>query len=92
MFQCNIYGACAIDADGMRGRDCAIAPPVLAEQLRRVSVAQELTVEAGVTGTRDTVLAAMMADPLAGRIDFDALTRMTDELLDATAAWLPQFA
>ena len=32
------------------------------------------------------------ADPLAGRIDYDELERMTDELLAATSEWLPQFA
>jgi hypothetical protein len=34
----------------------------------------------------------MLADPLAGRIDFDRLGCMTDDLLAATAPWLPQFA
>ncbi len=87
-----VESICTVDGAGMRGRDRAIAPTVLAEQLRRVSVAQELTVEAGVTGDRDVVLAAMHADPLAGRIAFEALERMTDELLGATAEWLPQFA
>jgi alpha-galactosidase len=87
-----VESMCTVDADGIRGRDRAVAPPVLAEQLRRVVVAQELTVQAAVSGRRDDVLAAMLADPLAGRMDFDALGRMTDELLDATRTWLPQFA
>jgi alpha-galactosidase len=87
-----VESMCTVDADGIRGRDRAVAPTVLAEQLRRVVVAQELTVEAAVSGRRDDVLAAMLADPLAGRMDFDALGRMTDELLDATRTWLPQFA
>jgi alpha-galactosidase/6-phospho-beta-glucosidase family protein len=87
-----VESMCTVDGDGIRGRDRAIAPPVLAEQLRRVVVAQELTVQAAITGRRDDVLAAMLADPLAGRLDFDALGRMTDELLDATREWLPQFA
>jgi hypothetical protein len=34
---------------------------------------------------------AKFLDPLAGRLDDDALARMTDELLQATSAWLPQF-
>ena len=34
----------------------------------------------------------MLLDPLAGRIDFDHLVTMTDEMLAATAQWLPQFA
>jgi alpha-galactosidase/6-phospho-beta-glucosidase family protein len=33
----------------------------------------------------------MMCDPMASRLAFDALEAMTDELLAATAAWLPQF-
>jgi alpha-galactosidase len=87
-----VESMCTVDGDGVRGRDRAVAPPVLAEQLRRVVAAQELTVDAAVSGRRDAVLAAMLADPLAGRMDFDALGRMTDELLDATRTWLPQFA
>ncbi len=87
-----VESICTVDGNGMRGRDHASAPTVLAEQLRRVVVAQELTVEAAISGDRADALAAMHADPLAGRIDFEALVRMTDELLDATAEWLPQFA
>jgi alpha-galactosidase len=69
----------------------AHAPPALAEQLRRVSASQELTVEAGLTGDRDVAFQAMLADPLAGRIDYDQLDRLLDELLTATGEWLPQF-
>jgi alpha-galactosidase/6-phospho-beta-glucosidase family protein len=64
----------------------------MAECLRRVSASQELTVEAAVTGDRDTAFAAMMLDPLTSRLDYDAIASMTDEMLVATAAWLPQFA
>jgi alpha-galactosidase len=81
-----------VDAKGVRGRDRAIAPPLLAEYVRRVSASQELTVDAALTGDRSTVLAAMLADPLASRVDFDRLEAMTGEMLAATARWLPQFA
>jgi 6-phospho-beta-glucosidase len=67
-------------------------PAVIAETLHRVSTAQELTVEAGITGSRDRVLDALLTDPLAGRIDYDALRAMSDEMLTATKRWLPQFA
>lgn len=80
-----------VDAGGARGRDVQHLPPVLAETLRRVSAEQELVVEAALTGDRDTVFEAMLLDPLASRIDYDALGRMTDEMLAATARWLPQF-
>jgi alpha-galactosidase/6-phospho-beta-glucosidase family protein len=80
------------DADGLHARDRAVAPPVLAETLRRVSAAQELTVEAALAGSREKVFEAMLADPLAGRIDFEQLANMTNELIEATKPWLPQFA
>ena len=87
-----VEAMCVADGDGVRGRDRASAPPFLAEHLRRVSAAQELTVEAAVSGRRDDVLAALLADPLTGRIDYDHVEQMTDELLAATRPWLPQFA
>jgi alpha-galactosidase/6-phospho-beta-glucosidase family protein len=87
-----VEGMCVADGDGVRGRDEVRLPPAMAETLHRVSASQELTVEAAVRGSRDKVVEAMLVDPLAGRIDFDELGAMTDELLDATRRWLPQFA
>ncbi len=87
-----VESVCTVDGAGVRGRDRAECPPGLAAHLRRVSGSQELTVEAALTGSRELVFEAMLADPLASRIDWDQLQSMTDELLDATAAWLPQFA
>ena len=81
-----------VDGDGVRGRDVVHVPTVLADTLRRVSTAQELTVDAALTGDRERVVDAMLVDPLAGRIDYDAVRAMTDELLMATKRWLPQFA
>jgi alpha-galactosidase len=73
-------------------RDSVHVPSILGEQLRRVAVAEELTVEAALTGNRTTVLEAMLADPMAGRLPYEHVVRMTDELLAATSRWLPQFA
>jgi alpha-galactosidase len=87
-----VESVCTADGSGVRGRDRAEAPPALAEQLRRVSASQELTVEAALTGDRERVFEAMLADPLTSRLDWDQLQAMTDELLEATSAWLPQFA
>jgi alpha-galactosidase len=83
---------CVADAGGIRGRDQAQVPGTLTEWLRRIVFAQETTVEAALSGDRDKVLEAMLLDPLAGRIDFDRLRQMTDEMLTATSQWLPQFA
>jgi alpha-galactosidase len=83
---------CIADGDGVRGGEAVSAPPALAEALRRVSASQELTVDAGLSGDRAKAFEAMFLDPLAGRIDFDRLGAMTDEMLAATKPWLPQFA
>jgi alpha-galactosidase len=82
---------CTVDGDGVRGRDAIEPPEVCAAWIRRHVDAQELTVEAALTGDRDTVCAAMALDPLCGRADLGEIEAMTDELLAATAAWLPQF-
>jgi alpha-galactosidase/6-phospho-beta-glucosidase family protein len=87
-----VESICVGDADGVRGRDRAAAPRFMAEQLRRVSASQELTVEAGLSGSRSKVTEAMLLDPLAGRIDLDRLDGMVTDLLSATKEWLPQFA
>lgn len=78
-------------AEGLRPRDRVTVPSVLGEYLRRVVASQELTVEAAVTGDRGTVLQAMLADPTAGSLPYEHVVSMTEELLGATAAWLPQF-
>lgn len=80
-------------ADGaIEPRDQAEVPSMPGEQLRRVALAEELTVDAALTGNRTTVLEAMLADPMAGRLPYEHVVAMTDELLGATAPWLPQFA
>ena len=79
------------DGSGVHGRDHATAPGIMGEFLRRINVVQEWTVEAAITGDRTLVLEAMMADPMAGQLAYDDIVTMTDEMLDATAPWLPQF-
>jgi alpha-galactosidase len=80
-----------IDGDGVRPRDTASAGAA-AEHLRRVVTSQELTVEAALTGDRGLVLQAMLADPVAGTLPWEHVAAMTDEILAASAPWLPQFA
>ncbi len=87
-----VESMCVADADGLHPRDQTRLPPVLAEWVRRISAAQEATVTAALSGDREKVVEAMLLDPLAGRIDFDHVEQMTDEMLAATAQWLPQFA
>jgi alpha-galactosidase len=87
-----VESICVADGHGVRGDAPVHAPFALGEWLRRISASQEATVEAAVSGVRGRAVDAMMLDPLAGRIDYDRLEQMTDEMLAATAEWLPQFA
>lgn len=86
-----VESMCRVDASGVHGTEPVSAPRVLGEYLRRVSQSQELTVEAALTGSRELAFEAMLADPLASRVDYDALWTMTNEMIDATSRWLPQF-
>jgi alpha-galactosidase len=79
------------DSAGVRGRDTTTVPGIMGEYLRRVNTAQEWTVEAALTGDRTLVLEAMLADAMATQIAYDDLVAMTEEMLAATARWLPQF-
>jgi len=86
-----VESICVVDGKGVRGRDEVRLPATVAELLRRVAAAQEVTVDAAVRGDRDRVFEAMLLDPLAGRLDYERLGAMTDEMLAATCRWLPQF-
>jgi alpha-galactosidase len=86
-----VESMCIVDGGGVRGSDAVSLPAGMAAALRRVSASQELTVDAAVTGDRDTAFAAMLLDPLASRLDYDELAAMTDDMLAATREWLPQF-
>ncbi len=79
------------DRTGVRGRESTTVPGVMGEYLRRVNVAQEWTVEAALTGNRALVLEAMLVDAMATQVAYDDVVAMTDEMLAATARWLPQF-
>jgi alpha-galactosidase/6-phospho-beta-glucosidase family protein len=84
-----VEGFCTVGRDGIRGRDTVALPAPLAELVRRHVAVQELTVEAAVRADRRLALQAMTLDPLAGRGDLSETAAMLDELLSATAAWLP---
>lgn len=81
-----------VDADGIRPRDTVTVDSVLGEYLRRINVSQELTVQAALSGDRTAVVEAMLTDQMAGRLPYEHVVAMTDELLAATAPWLPRFS
>jgi alpha-galactosidase len=79
------------DDTGVRGRDKTTVPGIMGEFLRRINVVQEWTVEAAIAGDRELVLEAMLADPIAAQLPYEKIIEMTDEMLAATARWLPRF-
>ncbi len=81
-----------VSGSGVTPRDRVHVGSVLGECLRRIVHSQELTVEAALTGDRTLVLEAMLTDQMAGRLPYEHIVAMTDELLAATAPWLNQFA
>jgi alpha-galactosidase len=87
-----VESICVVDGEGIRGRDVARLPAPYAELVRRHVAVAELTVEAAVAGDRALAGAAFLLDPLAGRGDLHRTEAMVDGLLEATSAWLPQFA
>jgi len=87
-----VESMCVVDGQGIRGRDVAPLPAPFAELVRRHAAVTELTLDAALTGDRDTAAAAFLLDPLAGRGDLAETEAMVGELIEGTVAWLPRFA
>jgi 6-phospho-beta-glucosidase len=65
-------------------------PETVLPMTETLARARKLAVDAGLTGDREKLLAALMTDPLV-----DSLSKakpMMEEMLAAQAQWLPQFA
>jgi alpha-galactosidase len=65
-------------------------PPHCAVYTRPAVDTQDLTVRAALDEERDLIYHAVLTDPqVQARLTLDEAWRMTDELIDAEAAWLP---
>jgi 6-phospho-beta-glucosidase len=65
-------------------------PKALSGYQNALIQSQELTIDAALTGDRNTLLQAIVAHPLIHSVN--AAARCMDELLRLQAEWLPQFA
>lgn len=85
--------ACLVNDMGVRPVRYGELPAACAA-LNTVQInVQRLAVQAGLSGDRSLVHAAIALDPLSGaQLTLPKIRRMVDELFDAEAAWLPQFA
>jgi alpha-galactosidase len=81
-----------VDRNGLQPTRVGELPPVLAALMRTNINVQELTVRAALTGRREYVYQAAMLDPhTASELTLDEIWALVDEMLEAHAAWLPQF-
>lgn len=90
---CCVEVPCLIDANGVLPTAFGPIPPQCAALNRTNINVQELAVDAFLTKNRDRIHQAVMLDPLTGALlTLDQIRHMVDDLIEAEAAWLPDFA
>ena len=81
-----------VDASGIRPIPAGPLPLQCAAYIHPAIDAQALTVHAALERDREAVYHAVLQDPIvAARLTLDEAWRMTDELIDAEAEWLPSW-
>ena len=81
---CSVEVPCLVDKQGIQPTHVGQLPPQLASIIHSNLGVQELTVEAAVTGRRDYIYQAVMADPhTATVLTLDKIWAMCDELIEA---------
>jgi alpha-galactosidase len=89
---CAVEVPCLVDANGLQPTVIGDLPPACAAVNLACVNSQQLAVEAGLTGDRDLVYAAVAMDPLTGAIcTLPQVREMVDRLFDAQTEWLPSF-
>ena len=84
---------CLVDDKGVQPTAAGRLPPQCAALNRTNINVQELALEAALTGNIEYVYHAVALDPLTGALlSLEQIREMVAELLEAQAAWLPDFA
>jgi alpha-galactosidase len=82
---------CLIDGTGVHPCSVGELPPQLAALCRSNVAVQERTVTGALEGSREAVHQAVKLDPLtAAELTLDEIHEMTEELIEANAAYLPE--
>jgi alpha-galactosidase len=90
---CCVEVPCLVDANGIHPCYVGELPPQLAALNRTNINVHEMAVKAALSGDRDMVYYAVALDPLTAAVcTLPQIKQMVDELLEAEAQWLPQFA
>jgi alpha-galactosidase len=74
---------------GIQGLNVGALPEIIAELCRREAAVASLTVDAAVTGDRQTAFQALLLDPCLN--DLETARAILDAYLAEYAAYLPQF-
>lgn len=83
---------CLVDRNGVIPTYVGDLPEQLAALNRTNINTQLLTIEAAVTGNRDTLYQAAMLDPhTSSELSIDDTVSLCDDLIEAHGNWLPQF-
>jgi alpha-galactosidase/6-phospho-beta-glucosidase family protein len=78
---------------GVRALQGGPLPEALAAHLRQHLACQRATLEAGLSGDRESALRALLLDPLvSATLDLDGTVALLADLLEANAPHLPAFA
>lgn len=89
---CAVEVPCLVDANGIQPTRVGALPVQLAALMRTNVNVQELVVEAVLKQNREHVYHAAMLDPhTAAVLDLEQIRTMVDELLQAHAAYLPDY-
>jgi alpha-galactosidase len=89
---CCVEVPCLVDGAGVQPTSVGALPTQLAALNRWSINVQELIVEAALTGDTEAVHHAVMMDPLTAAVcTLPQIRAMVNEMLEAQAAWLPQF-
>jgi len=89
---CAVEVPCLVDANGIQPTTVTDIPPQLIALMRTNINVQELTVAALMGQDRGHIYHAAMLDPhTAAELDLDQIHAMTDDLIAAHGAWLPDW-
>ncbi|MBF0245551.1 MAG: alpha-glucosidase/alpha-galactosidase, partial [Planctomycetes bacterium] len=89
---CAVEVPCFVDRLGVHPQVIGDLPLGCAGVLRNSISVQELGMEAAVHGDIDAFKQALMLDPLTGAVcNPEEIWQLGDELISATAKWLPQY-
>ncbi len=90
---CCVEVPCLVDGAGVQPTAIGSLPPQCAAVNRTNIGVQELAIEAALTGDREHIYHAVQLDPLTGALlTLPQIRELVDEMLEAEAAWLPDFA